>query len=207
MITRCACLKKACHTVCRFSRQPRSCSPSLLASRHHFRGNLMRTFSLALASLLVASLFAVSTATTAAAGSAMSQTRAGNYYLRHACTANRAESRFYRVMFRGERRVTAEEMKGERLRRTNRPAARLQISYSGSPVHSTILPQLGQANVNRPVGRLAAQNLHLTVIYHDVSAPRILVFCPALTNRSMRICSLAQNLRARLDLPDGGRGC
>ena len=144
MITRCACLKKACHTVCRFSRQPRSCSPSLLASRHHFRGNLMRTFSLALASLLVASLFAVSTATTAAAGSAMSETRAGNYYLRHACTANRAESRFYRVMFRGERRVTAEEMKGERLRRTKRAAARASNKLFRFARALTILPQLGR---------------------------------------------------------------
>lgn len=67
------------------------------------------------------------TAATAAETEVMTKKRAGEYYLTQVCRDNVAANRFHRAMCRGEDSVSAQEMRGERLRDTKEAASHTSL--------------------------------------------------------------------------------
>lgn len=92
----------------------------------------LRRLCIALLVTLIGSFGLALTPAAAQARTEMSTAEASELYLSQACRINRALVRFSNAMFAGRDRVTAKQMRGDRLRRTKRAAYDVSTAYYGS---------------------------------------------------------------------------
>lgn len=161
------------------------------------------------ASIVIALACSLATPIAAHASDTMSQARAGQYYLNHACKANAAQKRFYKRVWRGKRFITRAEV------RRRLPAIKYESRRYGRAEHSWAVamfnpPANWPSNVASPVNKLAtinakAASILLTTMGRASNARQWLRGNYRLNHLGWG--DYAEIIRARLALPPPGEGC
>ena len=142
------------------------------------------------------------------ADEAMSEKRAGQYYLRVVCPANQAMERFNRTLFGGRARISGQEIR-RRLPELRRAAGTWEPAIYREARGLLNPPKEWPSSVARKVDTAATKRLGMHKAVRAMSGASSAVGFIDHYKRALKFARAVPSsaIRARLDLPPPGRGC
>jgi hypothetical protein len=174
----------------------------------------LKSLSCAVAGVVLAVLAGVVSVGAAPAGAAtradeeMSEQRAGQYYLRVVCPANRATQRFSRTVFGNRDRISGQEVR-RRLPELRRAAGAWAPSIYREARGLLNPPKAWPSSVAGKVDRAAAKRLEVHDAVRAMSNASSAAGFIHHFERALKFYRQVPSagIRAELDLPAPGRGC